>query len=450
MNAPLAVMDRTLHAAHAECSAYLAELLRDEFDATVRFERLKRCSYGHDRSPDVFVVGDDLLGAEVRRLRERYPAARILGLLGSVAGDPEVDPLQQGVDDFVTAPLRPLDVLPRLRRLVTSISALETTSTHQSEPIVGSSVALRSLLAGLPDIAMSDANVLISGETGTGKELVARAIHYRSLRHGKPFVPVNCGAIPEHLMENELFGHSVGAYTDARSDERGLLGEAQGGTLFLDEVDALPPAGQVKLLRFLQNREYRPLGSARTLTADVRVLSASNSVGPGNVRVDGFREDLYFRLNILSMHLPPLRDRTDDIPLLVAHFLTRYRERCRRQVSGVEQSVIDVLMEYDWPGNVRELEAVIHRAVLLSREPLVTLRDIDIAPARIEARSGEPSFNDAKEHAINSFERTYLIRLLMSHGGNVSHAARAALKDRRSLQRLLRKHGVDRQSFRSP
>jgi two-component system response regulator AtoC len=288
---------------------------------------------------------------------------------------------------------------------------------------------------------------LISGETGSGKEVFSRAIHYQSARHGKPFVPVNCGALPDHLFENELFGHVKGAFTDASSAENGLIAEAEGGTLFLDEIDTLSQAGQVKLLRFLQDGEYRPVGSARSVNADVRILAATNADLLKQVEKKQFREDLYYRLNALSLSIPSLRDRLEDVVPLTAQFLDRYAREHGQNVRLVSSDAMDKLMGYSWPGNVRELESVITRALTFTRAPVLQPEDFELPSAPGDGAPRIRSLREAKTTTITAFERRYLAGLLAQHRGNVTHAAIAAGKERRSFQRLLRKHNLDRHFF---
>jgi two-component system response regulator GlrR len=296
-------------------------------------------------------------------------------------------------------------------------------------------------------IAQTEATCLLMGETGTGKELFARGIHYLSSRKSGPFVPVNCGAVPDQLFENELFGHVRGAYTDARSNERGLLACAETGTLFLDEVDALSMAGQVKLLRVLQEREYRPIGSSHAVPANIRIVAATNSRLLDNVQARRFREDLYFRLNILSLTIPPLRDRLDDIPVLAEHFVREYAPIHRRALTGVDNAAIDRLMGYHWPGNVREMQAVVQRAVLVARGPVVADGDIDLPNVAV-VRDGQLTLKAAKTAAVTHCERNYLATVMQRCDGNVTQAAKMAGKERRSFQRLLRKYSIAVVSFK--
>ena len=322
-------------------------------------------------------------------------------------------------------------------------------SHFRLEVLVGNSLSFLQAIGDIPLLAKSDATVLIEGETGTGKELVARAIHYRSAREGKPFIPVNCGALPDHLFENEMFGHIKGAFTDASSAEKGLVGEAEGGTILLDEVDMLSASAQVKLLRFLHDKEYRPLGSSRNLIADVRIVAATNVNLLHQVQGKKFREDLYYRLSALSICLPPLRDRIEDIPLLATHFLARYARQYGRGSLHLSPGVGEKLLAYPWPGNVRELEGAIQRAVVLTSGSVLQPDDVDLPGSFKSEVSEGGSFRDSKAQAIEQFERAYLINLLTSHQGNITRAARRAGKERRSFQRLLRKYGLERQVFQN-
>jgi DNA-binding NtrC family response regulator len=314
---------------------------------------------------------------------------------------------------------------------------------------VGESACFLRVIEKISPLARSEATVLILGETGTGKELFARAIHYHSPRKGKPFIPVNCGALPDHLVENELFGHTKGAFTDASSAEKGLLAEAEGGTLFLDEIDTLSASAQVKLLRFLQDREYRPLGSAKSRIADVRIIAATNADLRQQVQAKRFREDLYYRLKILSLSLPPLRERVEDIPLLATHFLTRYGSQYGQGSVRLSSGALQKLRAYPWPGNVRELEGVIQQAVILASSSTLRPDDLDL-PSPYPSRVSEgDSFREAKTQAIGQFERAYLIDLLATHEGNVTRAAKSAGKERRAFQRLLQKYDLNRCAFQT-
>jgi two-component system, NtrC family, response regulator GlrR len=311
--------------------------------------------------------------------------------------------------------------------------------------LIGGAACFRAEIKKIPLIARSDSRVLITGETGTGKEMCARAIHYLSPRAGGPFVPVNCGAIPVDLVENELFGHDPGAFTGANAAKTGLIEEAEGGTIFLDEIDCLPLSAQVKLLRFLQEKEYRRLGSSKIRRADVRVIAASNTSLAEALEKGQVRQDLYYRLNVLSLSLPPLRERREDIPLLAAHFVEKYSPGFQREVKKISAGAMQKLTFYDWPGNIRELEHTIERAVMFSEAPQLSEPDI-VLPSRAPA-DGD-SFRRAKAKIIEQFERDYIKRLLVSNNGNISKAAQSARKNRRAFWELMRKHKISVESLR--
>jgi DNA-binding NtrC family response regulator len=317
----------------------------------------------------------------------------------------------------------------------------------QPEALVGESECFRRAVEKIALLARSDATVLVSGETGTGKELFARAIHYQGPRKDKPFIPVNCGALPDHLFENELFGHEKGAFTDASSTEKGLIAEADGGTLLLDEVDTLSPTAQVKLLRFLQSGEYRPLGCSRTMTADVRVIAATNVDLKQRMELKYLRQDLYYRLNTLSLCIPPLRERIGDIPHLTSFFINRYAAQYGITIPKVPANVLQKLMAYSWPGNVRELECAVQRAVTLNTSETVRSEDFDLPNCSAAERPEQGSLREAKIRAVAEFERSYLANLLTTCRGNITQAAKAAGKERRTFQRLVRKYGLERHSF---
>lgn len=295
------------------------------------------------------------------------------------------------------------------------------------------------------------APVMIEGETGTGKEMVARAIHYKSERAARPFIPVNCGALPDSLVENELFGHAKGAYTDAKSEQAGLVAQANSGTLFLDEIEALSPKAQVTLLRFLQEQTYRPLGSGHTLRADVRLIAACNESTARLVESGRLRQDLFFRLNILHVTLPPLRERSEDIPVLAQYFINRYCLQYRLRPKCMRADLIDYLCAQIWPGNIRELENAMHRIVLLVKSDEICLAETgflpDGEPAGIPVRREDLCFNQAKSKVIDNFEREYLQRLMRDVQGNVTLAAKRARKERRALGKLLKKHNIQRIDF---
>lgn len=345
----------------------------------------------------------------------------------------------------------------------------------------GQAPAFRQALRLLQQCARVDATVLLCGETGTGKELAARALHYLSARSRGPFVPINCGALPDSILEAELFGHARGAFTDAKSDSLGVIGQAQGGTLFLDEIDALSPRAQAAILRFAQDHSYRPLGASRLQHADVRLVAATNADLDGLVAQGLFRQDLLFRINVLSVRLPPLRERQGDAVLLAQAFVQRLVQQYRTAARDIDAESLSRLLDpRPWVGNVRELEHLVHRAFLLAtdqhlhlslpplahtgedgapsdpstrvmpsppQEPWPTeLPDTQATPPAQPSPSITPdiSFADAKAQAICDFERRYLSEVLHRAGGNLSLAARIAGKERSRFCKLVRKHGLQR------
>lgn len=362
------------------------------------------------------------------------------------------DLLKQGWIDFVTLPLRPLDIFPRILRLLSHLRRQDALVAGLKEKMglrrmIGESPRFQEEIRKIPLIAHCDAGVLVAGETGTGKEMCARAIHYLSPRSGHPFISVNCGAIPGDLIENELFGHEREAFTGASASKPGLIQEAESGTLFLDEVDSLTPLAQVKLLRFLQEKEYRPLGSTRTRKADVRIITASNLDLEKAVEEGRIRKDLYYRLDIVSIRLPPLRERKSDIPILLDHFLRKYAREYRVEVLDLTAEARKKLTLYSWPGNIRQLEHAVQRAVLMARGPRLSPADF---PLPQESLPAEESFQSAKSKLINAFEKEYLQTLLILHQGNISQAAKAARKNRRAFWQLVQKHGIEVSRFRIP
>ena len=323
----------------------------------------------------------------------------------------------------------------------------------QSQSIfIGESPAFANVLRLIEKLSTCDAPVLINGETGTGKELAARSIHYLGARRDAPFLPLNCGAIPENLVESELFGHVRGAFTDAREAHRGLVTQAEGGTLFLDEIEALGPRGQVALLRFLQDLEYRPVGGSTPRSANVRVIAASNVDLSVLARNGAYRQDLLFRLNVLVLEMPSLRSRSDDVLLLAEAFVSRFGQRYGKGQMRLHPACAGWLRCHDWPGNVRELENLVHREVLLTDGDTVRLGPVlGQATAVLNRDSGarltSSMFRQAKAHVVNEFERAYLTELLGRTHGNVTQAARLCGQERSRLNKLVRKHGLDRTHF---
>ena len=360
--------------------------------------------------------------------------------------------LRIGVRDFLLGPCRREELELRLWRVREAQRPLPAASAPpaRAHPLlrrfIGTSTALARQVDLIPVIAACDAGVLIVGETGTGKEMFAQSIHYLSTRSDHPWVAVNCAVLPAELVEAELFGHTRGAYTSANEARCGLVAEAEGGTLFLDEVDSLPLAAQAKLLRFLQEKEYRAVGSSKVRRADVRVIAASNGELESLVRDGRFRRDLFYRLNVLRMRLPPLRERMEDVVVLSADMTARFARELRRPVRGLSEGALARLACHDWPGNVRELEHTLERAVLLCGGEVLEATDLDL-PEASAAQELFESFKAAKARMVESFERVYIERMLILCSGNITQAAQASAKNRRAFWQLIRKHRIDARRF---
>ncbi|MBN9692748.1 MAG: sigma-54-dependent Fis family transcriptional regulator [Verrucomicrobia bacterium] len=444
-------------------TSVLGESLRQLLESTGRYSVVRSTLMpkpgsrpkrrGADSPVAGFVVHSGATGAaDLAGLPQRLGLPRDLPwFLVAADGEPDaiLTALHEGFCDFLVAPLRPVDVLPRLQHHLEEAGELGPAPDEDLQSmkdrlglghIVGHSPALVAELRKLPSLARCEASVFIAGETGTGKELFARALHRLSPRLERPFVPVNCGALPLDLVENELFGHTAGAYTGAQRAAEGLVAEAEGGTLFLDEVDSLAPPAQVKLLRFLQEKEFRPVGARQSRLADVRVLAASNGNLRDAVQAGRFRADLFYRLNIIPIRLAPLRERREDISDLADFFLRRYADQFGALVRGISAPTRQKLLSYSWPGNIRELENVIQRAVVLADRDL--LQPDDVVFDEAEAQPLATDFKELKARAVADFERAFLSDLLRAHGGNISHAAEASGKHRRAFWELMRKHGL--------
>jgi two-component system, NtrC family, response regulator GlrR len=404
--------------------------------------------------PDLIipVLADSQEGAErlLTRLRTVKVDVPVLPVMSSENLNRMLEAPRPWTKDFLLVPLRAEEVRARTRQsLLYRVRAQETSSRKQQikEPLelaalIGEAPTFVAVKKKIPLIAGSDCTVLITGETGTGKEMCARALHYLSRRAGNPFLPVNCGAIPEALFENELFGHHKGAFTGAWAGQRGLLEEAEGGTLLLDEIDSLSREGQVKLLRFLQDQRYYALGSPKARHANVRIIASTNVDLRRKTQEGTFREDLFYRLAVLTLMLPSLRERLADIPLLAVHFWNIYTETHDRSKGRLSSRAIDALCLYSWPGNVRELENVIQQLVVLTQAEIVEPQDLPIPRMSSCMECRGASFKEAKSEAIERFEKNYLTELLRVHQGNVTHAARAALKERRAFGRLIKKYQI--------
>jgi two-component system response regulator GlrR len=352
-----------------------------------------------------------------------------------------------GVFGYLTKPFEARTLLTEIERaLALGGGAGDGTADGDQawrKEIITRNPAMEEILSKARLVADSEASVFIYGESGTGKELIARALHNASRRHDQPFIAINCGAIPEQLLESELFGHVRGSFTGAVRDHKGLFQTANKGTLFLDEIGDMPVPLQVKLLRVLQERHVRPVGSTQSYDVDVRVISATHRNIEAEMAAGNFREDLYYRLNVVALHLPPLSDRREDIPLLANYFLTRIAEKYTRNISGFAPEAIEALVAAPWPGNVRQLYNVVEQAVALATTPLIP------APLVQQAIQHQQSEFASFEDARRKFERDYLAQILRITDGNVTQAARLAKRNRTEFYKLLQRHQLDPKLFKN-
>ena len=408
----------------ADSAERALELINDQFDLLITDLRME----GMDGMA---------LFNQVQRLYPQLPVV-IITAHGSI---PEaVTATQQGVFGFLTKPI------DRDQLLQTISAALASTSRSLGkwrESIISRSSIMENLLAEAEQIAGSDVSVLVTGPSGSGKELMANAIHNASPRHKKPFVAINCGALPEQLLESELFGHTKGAFTGAVNKHEGLFQAANGGTLFLDEIGDMPMPLQVKLLRVLQERQIRPVGSTETVPVDVRIISATHRNLEEAMLNNDFREDLFYRLNVVNLHLPPLSERPEDIPPLARHFVDKAAQRHNPKVKNISSAALHELAQSAWPGNVRQLENIIEKVTALSTTPIIS--DSAVKRALANQEQVIPNFNEARAE----FEKRYLTKVLQITEGNVSQAAKIAGRNRTDFYKLLKKHELEAANFKA-
>ncbi len=379
-------------------------------------------------------------------LRADHPTMPVIILTAHGTIPEAVAAVQRGVFGYLTKPFDPKALLTEVERALAVAGGVHAAGDAGGEwrsEIITRNPVMEDVLAKARMVAESDASVFIHGDSGTGKELVARAIHQASPRRGAAFVAINCGAIPEPLLESELFGHVKGAFTGAVRDNKGLFQTANRGTLFLDEIGDMPVALQVKLLRVLQERKVRAVGSTEAHDVDVRVISATHRNLEAEMAAGNFREDLYYRLNVVALSLPPLTERREDIPLLAGHFLAQIAEKYRKTVNGFAPEALELMVAASWPGNVRQLYNVVEQAVALSTTPIIP---VSLAQQAIQNQQAEfASFEEARRR----FEREYLTQLLKITEGNVTQAARLAKRNRTEFYKLLGRHQLDPKLFKS-
>ncbi|MFQ6115502.1 MAG: sigma-54-dependent transcriptional regulator [bacterium] len=400
--------------------------------------------------------GMDLL----RKARVVAPETPFVIFSGYGNVEKAVEAMREGAFDFIEKPFKKerLKVVVEKslnhRNLQKEKRALQNQLEirYRYDNIVGKTPVIQQVFDMISRIADSESNIAIIGESGTGKELVARSIHAHSRRKSRAFVPVNCGAFPENLFESELFGYEKGAFTGAYRRKPGLLEYADGGTFFLDEICELSPALQVKLLRMLQDKKIRRVGGTELIDVDVRIISASNQNLEEALMKGVLRDDLYYRLNVISIQLPPLRDRQEDIPLLCQHFIEKYSKLTPKKIDGISVEALKCLEEYSWPGNVRELENVIERAITLAKEEWIKPEDLPdnivCAQERCVVTQVDIPLKQAREKMLARFERDYLMKMLERYGGNVTHAAKHSGINRRTFHRLLNRYQISSRNWK--
>jgi two-component system, NtrC family, response regulator GlrR len=402
--------------------------------------------------PDLVVTDLRMAGLDgmalFHEIERRHAGLPVIMLTAHGTIPDAVAATQQGVFGYITKPYDAHQLLQLIERALslhgTASLARTSKNTENSwrSEIITKSPLMEDLLMRAERVALGEASILIQGESGTGKEVLAQAIHRASRRAKEKFVAINCGAIPEALLESELFGHKKGAFTGATSDNRGLFMEADGGTLLLDEIGDMPLALQVKLLRVLEAREVRPVGATKTVPVDVRVISASHR-DLVQAKADGaFREDLFYRLNVVTLRLPPLRDRREDIPLLLAHFLKKLSARYEKNVNAFSPDALEIMISAPWPGNIRQLFNVAEQAVALSTNDIVAPKVVEQAMQL--GMQNVDSFEDARKR----FEYDYLTRILKLSQGSVTQAAKLAKRNRTEFYKLLQRHGLEAAHFK--
>jgi len=379
------------------------------------------------------------------QIRKQYPQMPVVIMTAHGTIPDAIKATKQGVFSFLTKPFESQELLETVQKAIELQPLISQNNPEESSwraNIISRSAIMESLLQQTNQVAQSDFSLLIHSQSGTGKELLAKAIHQASNRHNKPFTAINCAAIPEQLLESELFGHAKGAFTGAGKKHVGLFQATNGGTLFLDEIGDMPMSFQVKLLRAIQEKEIRPVGSTQSIKTDVRIISATHKNLQQAIIDKTFREDLYYRLNVVELELPPLSQRREDIPLLAQHFLSHVEVKSPSKVNGFSAEAMELLISAPWPGNIRQLQNVVEQSVALSTGSLINASLV--RNALREKTSQLPSFQEARDQ----FERDYLANLLKITAGNVAQAARIAQRNRTEFYKLLNRHHLNAEAFR--
>lgn len=420
---------------------YYAEAAADGFEALRKLE---------EKQWDIALVDlkmPKMDGIELlEKIKERSPDTQVIIFTAYATVHTAVQAIKKGAYDYLVKPLDPEEVSLLIQKLLKSqqlakeVSYLrkELTKQYKFHDLVSKSPKMQQLFELARTVAKSNSNVLILGESGTGKELLARAIHNESPRANGPFVAVSCVAIPDSLLESELFGHEKGAFTDAHAQRKGKFELADGGTLFLDEIGDISPKMQLALLRVLEEKEFMRVGGSKPIKVDVRIIAATNRDLKKAVEEGRFREDLYYRLNVITIQLPPLRERKEDIPLLVQHFIEKFNIQMGKKVQKISDDALRILMQYDWPGNVRELENTIERAMVITKGDVIQPEDIQLQA--LGANHPSP----AVDKSLEAVERAHILRILNETGWNIQRSAQILGIDRTTLYNKIKKYGLQR------
>ena len=395
----------------------------------------------------------------LKRIKEQYPDLTVVMLSAFGNIDSAVSAIKKGAYDFISKPFEQDEILFKVQnalersRLLHENKRLLKERQKETLPLIGNSEAMEKVFEKISLVAGSDVTVLITGESGTGKDLTARSIHCLSTRKNKAFLPVNCPTIPEHILESELFGYKKGAFTNAYRDKIGLFQAADKGTIFLDEIGDIGPSIQTKLLRVIQEKEIKPLGDTKVETVDVRIIASTNQNLKEKIFRKEFREDFFYRLSVISIELPPLRDRITDIPILCEALLKKQCEKMNKPLKIISGEVLDLLMKQPWKGNVRELENVLIHGILYSKDEIITLSDIPVKEGHPKKMAGgihyaTLPYRDAKEKCLHGFNHDYIGAKLSMTQGNVTQAALLCHMDRQGLQQIMKRYGIDPDPFR--
>jgi two-component system response regulator AtoC len=456
MNAHILIVDDD----EVSCQLIAETLEKEGYEVDQAHSGVEALSLLRDDFPSLLIIDvrmPGMTGLEVTRTaRERFPSLPIIVMTAFGSMETAVEAIHEGAFDFISKPMN----LEELRKTVARALAQrglrdgarqssESKGAEQAGNFIGKSPAVVEVYKTVARVAPTKSAVLILGESGTGKERIAQAIHQHSPRAGRPFVAVDCGALTESLLESEMFGHVRGSFTGAVTDKKGVFEEAEGGTCFLDEIGDISPNMQAKLLRVLQEYEVRRVGGKDWVKVDVRVVAATNRNLADLVREGRFRQDLYYRLNVVGIRLPPLRERVEDIPLLARHFLKRYSQESGKPVTAIADSAMELLCAYSWPGNIRELENAMEQAVVLSSQPVLTPDDFpvgirdNVASTSIDRPPANGQFLFSDIPTLEEVKKRYVLHVLTRNQGNVSRTARVLNIDRRSLYRMLARYKIE-------